>query len=59
MVYIVRSSNYRSVEYYACATHALRISYDLSTQKLHYSRAMLRYDTLPFLTHSVCIYIAL
>ena len=46
MVYIVHSLNYFSVEYYyACAMHALQICYDLSRQKLHYTSAMLLYDT--------------
>ena len=44
MVYIVCSLNFCSVEYYyACATYALRICYDFSTQKLHYTTATLRY----------------
>ena len=38
--------------YYACATHALQMSYAfvtiLSTEKLHYTTATLRYDTSPF-----------
>ena len=35
--------------------HILRICYDLSTEKLHYTTAMLHYDTLPFLTRTVCV----
>ena len=33
--------------------HVLRIRYDLSTEKLHYTTATLRYDTLSFLTRTV------
>ena len=45
MVYSVSSLNYCYVEYYyACATHALHMSYvlicyDLSAQTLHYTTA--------------------
>ena len=38
---------------YSCPTHILWIRYDLSTEKLHYTTAMLRNDTLPFLTRTV------
>ena len=38
---------------HACPTHVLRIHYDLSTEKIHYTTATLCNNTLPFLTRTV------
>ena len=38
---------------YACPTDSLRTCYELNAEKLHYTTATLRYNTLPFLTHTV------
>ena len=61
MVYIAHSLNYCCVEYYyARATHALRMSYEVVTivVRKNYITLQLRYNTIRnlFLTRTVCSY---
>ena len=42
-----------TVALFIFTTHVLWIRYDLSAEKLHYTTATLRYNTLPFLTRTI------